>query len=203
MLRWILRATAIGVVGAAVFVFLFPKGSLTTFMHQVLQLPGPGAGIALVAGPFVLVLALIGYRMDGERVGGLMEVFLVFSIVVAILAALVAPMNPKGKFGSIWFVLACTTGGVGTANVLYYGKKIRLLWRMLLAGAAGNVVLLVFYWLVIFPMTTGWVLWGDVPILLAVCVGGGLLAGLIAWLVSPAILHYIDSNKEDADVRTR
>jgi hypothetical protein len=198
-----LRTTAIGAVGAAVFVFLFPKGSLTTFMHQVLQLPGPGAGIALIVGPFALILALVGYRVGGEWVGALPEVLLAFSAVVAILVALVAPMNPKGGFGTGWFILACLAGGVGAGSALFFGKELKILWRLLLAGVAGNLVLLVFYWLVIFPMTTGWVEWGDVPVLLLVCVAGGMLAGLIAWLVSPALLHYIDRHKEEDHVRAR
>lgn len=203
LLSMMIIPTTVGVVGGVLFVFVFPKGSITTFMHQVLHLPGPGAGIALVAGPFMFVLALLAYRLAGERLDGLMEVVLVFSIVVAVLAALVAPMNPKGKFGSIWFVLACTTGGVGAANALHYGKKIKLLWRMLLAGVVGNLVLLIFYWLFVFPMTAGWVEWRDVPVLLTVCAAGGLLAGLVAWLVSPAFLHYIGNHKEEGHVRAR
>jgi hypothetical protein len=203
MLWRALRTTAIGVVGAGIFVFLFPKGSLTTFMHQVLQLPGPGAGIALIAGPFALILALIGFRVGGDWLGALLEVLLAFSVVVAVLAALVAPMNPKGGFGTGWFVLACLAGGAGAGSALVLGKKLKLLWRLLFAGVLGNLVLLVFYWLVIFPMTTGGVLWGDAPLLLLVSIGGGLLAGLIAWLVSPALLHYIDRHKEEGHVRTR
>lgn len=193
------RSAIVGVVGGVIFVFVFPRGSISTFMHQVLHLPGPGAGIALLAGPFVLVLALLGYRMSGGRVGSVTAASIPFSIVVAVLAALVAPMNPKGKFGTIWFVLACSVSGVVAELALYWGGRLRLF----IAGVAGNLALLVFYWLVIFPMAAGWVEWSDVPVLLLVSVAGGLLAGLVVWLVSPALLHYIDPHKEEDHVRTR
>lgn len=50
---------AIGAGGAAIFLFAFPKGSITTLMHEVLDLPGPGAGIALVLGPLLVLVALL------------------------------------------------------------------------------------------------------------------------------------------------
>ena len=197
MTKLVFKAAGVGAVGGAAFVFLFPKGAISTFMHQVLSLPGPGAGIALVLGPFLLMLALVASRWTGDRPGGALVSVLVFSVAVALLAALVSAMNPKGMFSTIWFVLACGVCGFGVEAMLIFVKKLGPLWRMLLAGVAGNLVLLVFYWLVIFPMAAGWVEWGDVPVLLAVCVAGGLLAGLIAWLVSRAVLNYAGRHQED------
>jgi hypothetical protein len=121
----------------------------------------------------------------------------VFSIAVALLVALVSPMNPKGMFSTIWFVLACGVCGFGVEATLVLVRKLGPLWRLLLAGVVGNLLLLVFYWLVIFPLAAGWVAWGDVPVLLAVCVAGGLLAGLVAWLVSRTVLFYVDHREED------
>jgi hypothetical protein len=204
MKKLVFKTAAVGALGGAVFVFLFPRGAITTLMHQVLRLPGPGAGIALVLGPFLLVLALVAYRWAGDRPGGSLVLALSFSVVAALLAALVSAMNPKGMFSTIWFVLACMVCGLGVEAMLVLVRKLGPLWRLLLAGVAGNLLLLIFYWLAIFPMAAGWVEWGDVPVLLAVCVAGGLLAGLIAWLVSRAILNYIGSREEDDDnVRTR
>jgi hypothetical protein len=200
MAKLVLKAFGLGAVGGAVFVFLFPKGAITTLMHQVLGLPGPGAGIALVLGPFMLILALLACR----RAGGPMVVALTFSVVVALLAALVSEMNPKGGFGSMWFVLACAVCALGVEGISALTGKWGPPWRLILAGVAGNLVLLAFYWVVIFPRYAGWVEWGDVPVLLAVCMAGGLLAGVIAWLVSRAILKYIGSGEEEDDaVRTR
>jgi hypothetical protein len=193
MAKLVLKAVGLGAVGGAVFVFLFPKGAITTLMHDVLHLPGPGAGIAAVLGPFMLILALLAYR----RTGGPMVVALSFSVVVALLAALVSAMNPKGGFSTIWPVLACAVCALGVEGILALTGKWSPPWRLVLAGVAGNLVLLAFYWVVIFPRTARWVLWGDVPVLLCVCVAGGLLAGLIAWLVSKAILSYAGRHRED------
>jgi hypothetical protein len=197
MTKLVFKAAGLGALGGVVFVFLFPKGAITTLMHQVLHLPGPGAGIALVLGPFMLVLALAASRWAGDRPGGSLVSLLSFSIVMALLAALVSQMNPKGGFGTIWLVLACAVCACGVEAMLVLARRLGPLWRLLLAGAAGNLVLLVFYWVAIFPRTAGWVEVGDVPVLLAVCLAGGLLAGLIAWLVSKAILSYAGSDRED------
>lgn len=203
MTKLVLKAAGVGAVGGAGFVFLFPKGSITTLMHQVLRLPGPGAGIAVVLGPFMLILALAAYRWAGDRPGGLLVLVLSFSVVVALLAALVSEMNPKGGFSSIWFVLACAVCGLGVEAILVLARKLGPLWGLILAGVAGNLALLAFYWVAIFPRTAGWVEWGDVPILLLVCLVGGVLAGLLAWLVSRAILKYIGPGEEVDDVWTR
>ena len=50
---------AIGAVGAGLFLFAFPTGAISTLMHEVLHLPGPGAGIAMVLGPILVVVALV------------------------------------------------------------------------------------------------------------------------------------------------
>ena len=197
MTKLVLKAAGLGAVGGAVFVFLFPKGAITTLMHQVLQLPGPGAGIAAVLGPFMLVFALAAYRWTGDRPGGPLVLMLSFSVAVALLAALVSEMNPKGGFSSIWFVLACGVCALGGEGILALTGKWRPHWRLILAGVAGNLVLLAFYWVAIFPRTTRWVEWVDVPVLLAVCMAVGLLAGAIAWLVSRAILSYAGRHRED------
>jgi hypothetical protein len=187
MTKLVLRAAGLGALGGAVFVFLFPKGAITTLMHDVLHLPGPGAGIAAVLGPFLLILSLLFYR----RAGGPMVVALAFSVVVALLAALVSKMNPKGMFSTIWLVLAGAVCALGVDGTLVLTRRLKPLWRLVLAGLAGNLLLLIFYWVVIFPQSAGWVLWGDVSVLLVVCAAGGVLAGVIAWLVSRAILKYI------------
>ncbi len=197
MTKLVLKAAGLGALGGAVFVFLFPKGAITTLMHQVLRLPGPGAGIAAVLGPFLLVLALTAWRWTGDRPGGPLVTMLSFSVVMALLAALVSDMNPKGGFGTLWFVLACVVCALGVEGMLAPTQEWGPGWRLVLAGVAGNLLLLAFYWVAIFPKTAGWVEWGDVPLLLGVCVVGGLLAGLIAWLVSRAILSYAGARQED------
>lgn len=191
------RSALLGAVGALIFTFLFPKGAISTLMHQVLHLPGPGAGIAAVLGPFMLVLALVVYRWNGDKPGGPLLSTVSFAVVMALLAALISEMNPKGGFATMWFMLACAVCALGAECILALTGKWSPPWRLILAGVAGNLVLLAFYWVAIFPRTARWVEWGDVPVLLAVCVAGGMLAGLIAWLVSKLILSYAGRHRED------
>jgi len=116
---------------------------------------------------------------------------------VALLAALVSEMNPKGMFSTIWLVLAGAVCALGVDGTLILARRLKPLWRLVLAGVAGNLVLLIFYWVVVFPQSAGWVLWEDVPVLLVLCAASGVLAGLIAWLVSRAILSYAGRHQED------
>jgi hypothetical protein len=197
MTKLVFKAAGMGAVGGAVFVFLFPKGAITTLMHHILKLPGPGAGIAVVLGPFMLVLALAAYRWTGDRPGGPLVLAMSFSVVVALLAALVSEMNPKGMFSTVWLVLAGAVCGLGVEAALFLAGRLSPMWRLVLAGVAGNLMLLIFYWVVIFPQSAGWVEWGDVPVLLMVCVAFGVLAGLFAWLVLKVVLSYAGAQPED------
>lgn len=193
----LIKSTVVGAAGAVIFTFLFPKGAISTLMHQVLHLPGPGAGIAAVLGPFMLVLALVVHRWNGGKPGGPLVSTVSFAVVMTLLTALISEMNPKGGFATIWFMLACAVCALGAECILALTGKWSPPWRLILAGVAGNLVLLAFYWVVIFPKTARWVEWGDVPVLLCVCAAGGMLAGLIAWLVSKAILSYAGRHRED------
>jgi hypothetical protein len=175
---------ALGSGGALFFLFAFPKGALSTLMHEVLHLPGPGAGIALIFGPFLALVALTSSLSSRSNGGALIAAF-AFGVACALVVWLFRiPTNPKGAFGSILFVAAVALLGLTVEVVTALGRAFRQPWRSLLTGALANVVLLVFYWLAIFSRTTGWVKWKDVPLLMGVCLVGGLVSGYIAWTVS-------------------
>ena len=173
-------AAIAGAVGAAVFLFVFPRGALTTLAHEVLRLPGPGAGIVLVVGPFALALAL-GVAGDARRSGVALLTLLAFGMVEVLVRRLGGPAaEPKGGFDSPLFVAALAVAGAAADVALLLGRRLRPTPRNAIAAIAGNVVLLVFYWLVIFPRTTRWVAGGDVPLLLGVALAGGVVAALLA-----------------------
>jgi membrane-bound metal-dependent hydrolase YbcI (DUF457 family) len=175
---------AIGGGGALVFLFAFPRGAISTLMHEVLHLPGPGAGIALIFGPFLALVALTSF-LSSRGKGGSLIAALTFGLSYALVVWLFRiPTNPKGAFGSILFVAAVALFGLAVESVMALARAFNQPWRCLLAGAVANVVLLVFYWLAIFPRTAGWVKWKDIPLLLGVCLVGGLVPGYIAWTVS-------------------
>jgi len=75
------------------------------------------------------------------------------------------------------FIGAIALSGLAVEVVLRPGKSTPGTARCLLAGAVANVVLLLFYWLAIFPRTAEWIPWRDVPLLAALCLSAGLLSG--------------------------
>ena len=176
--------TAIGAVGALIFLFAFPKGAISTLMHEVLGLPGPGAGIALIVGPFLVLVALIASRLC-RGAGGAVIASLAFAVAYALVVRIVGmPTNPKGAFGGAAFVAGIAAFGLVAEAVMAPGQALKTARRCLLAGALANAVLLVFYWIAVFPRTAGWISWRDVPLLMGLGLACGLASGYIAWAVS-------------------
>ena len=174
---------ALGGAGALVFAFVFPAAAISTLMHAVLHLPGPGAGIALIMGPLV-VLAVMGASLMSRTRGGALAAalgFAVFSLAIVRLSAI--STNPKGAIGTPLFIGAVALSGLAVEAVLRPGKSKPGVARCLLTGAAANLVLLLFYWLAIFPRTAGWVSLRNVPLLTTLCLSAGLLAGYVAGLL--------------------
>lgn len=178
---------AAGAGGAVLFLFAFPKGSASTLMHAVLHLPGPGAGIALLLGPWLILVALNSWLLSRAG-GGALAASLGFGVCYALVTRLFSiPTDPKGAFGSLAFIAAAALFGLAAEAVMLFGRAFGQTARWLLAGACANVVLLLFYWLAIFPRTAGWVKWRDIPLLTAACLGAGVLSGYVARVTSRAL----------------
>lgn len=170
------------------FLFVFPTAAISTLMHAVLHLPGPGAGIALIMGPLV-ILAVVGASLLSRARGGALAAALGFAVFCSALVRLLAlPTNPKGAIGAPLFIGAIALSGVAVEVVLRPGGSTPGTARCLLAGAVANLALLLFYWLAIFPRTAEWVSWRDVPLLTALCLSAGLLSGYAARLLFKPLL---------------
>jgi hypothetical protein len=195
----------LGAVGGLLFLFVFPRGSITTLMHDVLHLPGPGAGIALLLGPVALLFILLATHSVQRAAGGGLAASLAFALAYTIPVKLLAlPANEKGMFGSIWFILALVACGLVAEILLFLSRGLRPSWRFLLTACGANTVLLVFYWLVIFPRTKGWIAWEDVPLLLVLSLAGGAITAVLAWAAAtriPALTDFL--SRRHSNVRTR
>ena len=179
---------AIGAAGALIFLFVFPKGSISTLMHEVWDLPGPGAGIALILGPFLIIVALVSSLL-GRGSGGAVVASLMFAVVYALVVRLLGiPTNPKGAFGGAAFVAAVALSGITAEAVMVLGKALKKRRRCMLSGALANAVLLGVYWIAIFPRTYKWIDWSDGPLLMGLCLACGLISGYIAWALAEAAL---------------
>jgi hypothetical protein len=172
-------------------------------MHDVLHLPGPGAGIALILGPVVLLFILISAHLARQTLGGALIASLTFSAAFAVAAMILnLPTSEKGMFGSIWFVLAVGTCGVAAEILLLLTRHLRPRWRLFLTSCGANTALLIFYWIAIFPRTKGWIAWEDVPLLLVLNLAGGAVAGVIGWAVTSRIPDLTGSiSRRESDVR--
>jgi hypothetical protein len=184
--REALLCAAIGCIGALLFLFVFPMGSISTLMHDVLGLPGPGAGIALILGPIVILAAVVSVLIT-RATGGALIASLGFGLTCGLVLWLFQiPTNPKGAFGSLPFIAVLALAGLVADACTMLGKALKLPWRSVLTGASLNAVLLTLYWLLIFPFTDQWVKWADVPLLMGVCLGCGAVLGYIAYALSRA-----------------
>jgi len=178
-------AALVGAVGGLIFLSILPTGAFSTFAHYVLRLPAPGAGIALLVGPLAVVCLLVAWRVARSG-GGALVGALAFSLTCTVAMAFVGGRGGgNGMIGSPLFVLALGTSGAVAEIVLFLTRALRALWwRFVLAAAGANVALLIFYWTVIFPRTVGWIPWRAGPVLLAVSLGAGALAGLASWALT-------------------
>ncbi len=181
---------ALGGAGALLFLFVFPKGSISTLMH-VLRVPGPGSGIALVVGPFLVLVVLVSSLLSPAK-GGALIASMAFAVSYTLVVRLFGiATDPKGAFGSASFVAAIALFGLAAETVMALSGALSQVWQCVLTGALANTVLLVFYWLVIFPRTVGWVKWKDIPLLTGACLVCGLVTGFVAWRVSAPLARAV------------
>ena len=168
---------AIGCAAALIFLFAFPKGAITTLMHAVLRLPGPGAGIALVLGPILVAVATVSSLLTKRTGAALVGAMAFAAVCVVAVQGLGIPTNPKGAFGSLSFVAAIALFGLVAEAASVPALAVREALRHALAGALANAVLLTFYFVAIFPRTARWVEWRHVPLLVGLCLVSGLATG--------------------------
>jgi len=178
-----------GIIGALVFLFAFPKGAISTLMHAVLGLPGPGAGIAMVVGPFVILVGLIAALLT-RRAGSAAIAGLAFAATQALVPGLLGMASSgSGALGSPLSIVGIALPGVAVEAALALGKGVKSRWRSMVAGALANAVLLGFYGTVVFPRTYKPVAPRDVPLLMGLALAGGLLSGYVAWVACNPLLR--------------
>lgn len=174
----LLFAFVMGVVGVCVFLFLFPGGAITTAMHQVLKLPGPGAGIGLIFGPFIIILSLLTYNSISKQ-GAIFITCLVFGLLHSILTPIVYPsVKTVGSLGPIYFrILAVILVGIVMEICIFLLKNRKDIIQYLISAGISNIILQSFYWVAIFPYNKGIVKIGNIPILLGITILAGIILG--------------------------
>jgi hypothetical protein len=168
-----------GIACAVLYFFVFPGGALSTLMHDVLHLPGPGAGIALILAP-ILVFGGSFSRLATEWIGAGTICAAAFGLAAMLLRLLGVSMYAAGGFGSALSLLAIVAFGVILDGVFLATRQAKRSWRFALAGGLASLGLLAFYWVAVFPRTTRWVAWRDVPLLAFLALVAGAASGYIA-----------------------
>ncbi len=180
----ILIAILMGIIGVFIFLYLFPGGAITTAMHQVLRLPGPGAGIGFIFGPFIIILALLTYNFIGKK-GIIFITCLIFGIFHSILTPIVYPnVETVGSLGPLVFrILAVILLGLVLEICMVIFKKQNELFQYSISAVISNIVCLSFYWVVIFPSNKGMIKIDSIPILLGLAIFAGIIFGGLIPLV--------------------
>jgi len=180
-----LLSLGVGVLGAIAFMFLFPGGSITTAMHDIMDLPGPGAGVGLVFGPFIILVCLLVRRMTGVAGAALLAAS-GFALAHSLIApAVYGDVKTVGTLGSMPAKVGTVVMmGITLELTLLIMSRFHRVTTYLLSGILANLVLMLLYWSWVFPSTPkGTVLVSDVPILLGVTVAGSVVFGGILSLV--------------------
>jgi hypothetical protein len=138
-----------GAVMAAVFVFIFPGASMSTLMHNVFQLPGPGAGVALFVGPFAILAGLLAY-MFCPRPGAALIAMVTYALIEPAGQVLFNPQG-QGRYPYLMLMLAFLVPAVLTELLLNLPEFKRVIVRYGVPAMISNVALLWFYWIAIFP----------------------------------------------------
>jgi len=147
----------------------------------VLGLPGPGAGIGLIFGPFIIILGLIAFNLT-KKAGTIVLTFTVFGITHSILTPIIYPsITTVGSFGPLPLrVVVVIVMGISLELCIYISRNQQPTIQYLISPVISNVTLLTLYWLVIFPGCKGWVRINAIPILLAITILAALFSGLIS-----------------------
>jgi len=182
--RIVFLSIIFGIVGAFVFLFLFPGGAITTAMHQLLKLPGPGAGIGLVFGPFIIILGLIAYNLT-KKPGIIVLTYTVFGITHSILTPIIYPtIDTVGSLGPLPLrIVVVILMGITFELCMYISRDQKTVTRYLISSVISNISLISFYWLIIFPGCKGWVKINAIPILLAITILAALFSGLLLFVI--------------------
>ena len=115
-----------------------------------------------------------------DRIGAGTLSAVAFGLTSLLLRLLGVSMFAAGGFGTVMFVLAVASFGAFLDAALLATKRVAGSWRFALAGGLADLGLLAFYWVAVFPQTTRWVQWGDVPVLSFLAATAGAVSGYVA-----------------------
>ena len=170
-----------GLAAGLLFVGLFPGRALSTLMHNVMWLPGPGAGTGMVTGPLIILASLVVYTFRRKP-------------LVAFITALAA--GTSQTIGSVYISPGVLTPATVPAAVLSVIVMATVLEACLLAlrgladtfalpaaAVAADLAHLGFQWAAVFPIIKRNVLPDDAALLAGLATAASVLLGALPVLL--------------------
>jgi hypothetical protein len=187
-------ATTAGVLSGLVFIFLFPGRAISTLMHEVLHLPGPGAGIGFIVGPYMVMCALIMRTYIRKA----MVAFYVI-VVSGTVQAYFGPITTVMFGPSIipYVILSSFVLGTCVDFAAFALRNKHDGVGFPVVAIISTIIFMVAYWVWVFPPVKGWVTPEGAMILIPLSIVGAVLFGAL-----PAIVYsYLTGNadKRSAD----
>ncbi len=148
--RDIALSVVIGAIGAVLFLFLFPGNAISTIMHQVLMLPGPGIGFGIVIGPFIIMCALIAYGL-GKKQGIPLITSAAAGVFISVLIFVfqIKVAHP-GTIGSAAFTAGAVVIGVVLEVMVYLLREKGELLKYAVSAVASDLIFLAYSMIAIF-----------------------------------------------------
>jgi len=181
-LRNALAAALAGAAACGLFWLLFPDKTLPQLTHRLLGLPGPGSGVCVAFGPFLIAACLLVFNLSGSA-WSIWVTGCAFGLLHSVFTPPVFPgVKTIGSVGPLPLRIAAVvlTAGVLGLSVHALRKRSRAL-RYCLSAVGANLALAGFYWSAVYPLAgKGWVKPGSQVVLLgAAAVAAVALGALI------------------------
>ena len=174
-------ATTAGILSGLVFIFLFPGRAISTLMHQVLHLPGPGAGIGFIVGPYMVMCALIIWTYIRKA----MVAFYVI-VVSGTVQAYFGPISTVMFGPSVipYTILSAFVLGICVDLAAFALRNKHDGVGFPVVAVISTIVFMVAYWVWVFPPVKGWVTPKAAMVLIPLSIVGAVLFGAL-----PAIVY--------------
>lgn len=181
------RAALIGAAGGVLLAFAAPQQGISHFMHEVLGLPGPGTGLGMMVGPWASFCCLAAVLLVQQRYTALVA-GASFSLAYNVHAVLFPSLGPNpGMFGSLRFALGLVLLGAVAETVWSLVLHLSRGRRLALAAVTANLAFLAYSWIVVFPVTKGWVTPRDALVIAAASIPPAVVAGAGSTMVSLSV----------------
>lgn len=175
-------AVVAGSISGLLFLFLFPGKAISTLMHQVMDLPGPGAAIGFIVGPFMILCALIVWTYL-KKAATVFYTCSVFGMVQAYAGPIAGPSSVLGPEVAPQMLLSAMVLGIVLDVVIFALRERSTVMAYPTAAVVSNMAFMVLYWVAVFPKVKGWVQPMPAAILTVVSVIGAIVFGSLAPVV--------------------